>query len=300
MLQNKINIFDNISISQANIYDFEKILPLLKSVNPKKNISISEWKNIFLNPWARNENYCGWKIIYNNEIIGFMGLVFSYREMGGKIYKFANRSSTIIKENYRGFGLGRLLVSKSELLVSDGYVVTTFSGTKTMIDLSKKLGFIDYETNVTFILPLPFMWGILNGLKFTGKISKTKHLMNSRDINIYNDHNRYKCKIIIFYKSNRYCMIVFTKVKKNHLFLGRIHYVSDWNFFDKHKISINNICCLKYGILSLFFSSRPDIKSFFPLTLNYKLTSPRVYKSMVPIDKYDIDTLYSELILLNL
>lgn len=300
MLQNKIDIWDKISITEANISDFVELLPLIKTINPTKQIADKDWKNIFLTPWSKSENYCGWKILYNNDIIGFMGIVFSERIINGGKIKFANRTSTIIKEEFRGLGLGKLLISKTELLVEEGYTVTTFSGIDSTINTLKKLDHVIYEDADVILFPFPQLLVTMKNYKLTTDIIKVKCSIRDNDLKIYNDHLGYACKILFIFNKFEYCMVVLTKTKKRGIIMGRIHYVSDWKLFNKISNWFTLQCLLKFGIIFVFFAKRPDIKYSLYKSYIYKLPTPRVYKSPQNLNRYDIDSLYSELILLNL
>lgn len=284
-------------ICKATKDDFEEILPLLVQVNPATSVERTDWINIFNQPWS-GEDYCGWKVLLDGKIVGFMGIVFAHRMINGKMCKFANRSSTIIGKEHRGKGIGRMLINKVEELRE--YTVTTFSGIDSTIKILKKLGHVEYESVDVILLPLIPISTLFTKYHCIALRSEILKHLNEEDRKIFNDHEEYKCKFMLFKVENSYCFVIFTKVKKKKLSMGRVHYISNRVIFNKYLSTINFHACLNFGIIGLFFPKREYYSYHFPVAINYKLPTPRVFKSPDGLTADDIDSLYSELILLNL
>src|SRR3990167_6293028 len=88
-----------ISVRKTLAGDFEKIYPLLLEFNSP--FMREDWQRIFHYRWDGAQDHIGYHIENGNEIIGFMGLIFSCRMKNGKRYTFCNITSLIVKPEYR-------------------------------------------------------------------------------------------------------------------------------------------------------------------------------------------------------
>lgn len=278
-----------VKIEKAYPNDFEEVYSFLKYMNHK--INKETWRLLFTTHWGE-ESYVGLKLVDEGKIVGFAGMIFSNRIVNGKNVKIATRTSTILKPEYRGKGHGKAMLYELEKFAD--HTIITLSGIGTTVGILKTMGHIDYETHDRFIFPIPFV----SKARLITDISSILEFASDEERIIIEDHRKYKCVICAIKTSQGHSIVLFNKVHKRGLPLGRIHYISDKRIFNDSICACAFKLCSKYRIVSLFFNDRFALTKMWG-TIRVKLTNPRVFKSNV-LSADEIDGLYSEAILLNL
>src|SRR6266571_8166772 len=80
---------------------FPEIYPLLQSF---KNPSMlrEDWRRMLFDlPWAVDEPHRGHGLYHNGRAVGFLGTLFSTRQIRGRTLRFCNLSSWIVDDAYR-------------------------------------------------------------------------------------------------------------------------------------------------------------------------------------------------------
>ena len=78
----------SVSIREATINDFENIYSLiLKEHNDAANAK-ANWNNLLKRHWCMKNDTLGYVLIKDGVIEGFLGTIFSYRNINGKSYKY--------------------------------------------------------------------------------------------------------------------------------------------------------------------------------------------------------------------
>lgn len=287
-----------VTIEKATINNFEEIYPFLKAFDNSHNKN--GWRKIFDYSFSNNEGYCGYILRDNREIVGFLGYIFSKRIINNREEKFCNITSWIVKKKYRNNSLSLLY----PILKLKDYTITNISsGRKELYQISKKLGFKDLDSYLIILYPL---FKISSLLKKKSKVITIKNNIGTflaKDQSLYKlfkEHINYKCcHLLVETKEGKICYIVFTKVKRKKISFAYIHYISDIDIFiknvDKLKISIIK----NYKIFFIIIEKRFLKGNNVSFSFTNKLCCYKVFKSNC-LDKYDIDNLYSELILLNI
>ena len=93
--------------------------------------------------------------------------------------------------------------------------------------------------------------------------------------------------------------MITTRVKKKNIPVAQIHFVSDLSIFNKSINIIKLRICLKLKVLLLTIDERFVKRKNIPCSIQLKFPFPRVVKS-ASLNGVNIDSLYSELIILNL
>jgi len=276
--------------------DFEKVYGLLSDFRDP-SLEKNQWRQLFINTWGNFEGYCGYGLVARDEIVGFLGTVFSKRYLNGKEYKFCNLSSWIVKPKYRAKSISLLW----PVLKLKDYTITNLTCAPTLYNLFKKLGFKDLGSFRVIFPPIPPYK--LNYGKSKYCIIEDQSIINKRlshnDLLIFNDHINYKCIHIIIAGDNGECYIVATRVRKKGLPFIYIHYISNLFIFTEliYKTALQIL--VKHKSMGIMVDERLLRSQKFSLAIKNKAPVFKVYKSLsLPPD--DIDNLYTELILLNL
>jgi hypothetical protein len=299
------------TVRKALAEDFEAVLPLLLHFNA----DAEKWKALFFNHWQHQEDYYGFVLTDGDRIVGFLGAIFSSREINGRKEKFCNLSTWIVDEHYKKHGLSLFL----PVLELEDYTVTNFSSAEKTYIISKKLGFEDVEFNLQYVFPFP-RFGFKDNIKLEYSLPRICQILHGPDLRIFEDHIKFDCHHILITRGEEYCYLILKKTKaylkpvyymnrifqkvlktsfiQENAFLGHVHYVSNKPLFKEVIAGAVFPVCAKLKVLGLLLNSSwltgVDDVSIQP----YKTFSSPLFKSKT-IQKENIDTLYSEIFLIN-
>jgi len=284
------------TIRQAKKEDFKLVYPLLKKFN-STYLTYDDWKRLFYQNWDEDEGYCGYIMIEQKKVTGFLGLLFNQRIINGGKYKFCNLTSWIVNEEYRSKSIFML----QPVLKLKSYTITDLTPSKEVYVLLKRVGFKDLESYYRFIFPVPNIIKRYSDVSFIKDRQTVKKELDDNNRRIYLDHQFRFCHHVLIKTSKGNCYIVMTRMvrKKLPFLMIRVHYISDLNIFNKY---LNSLClwlCAQFKVLAVVIDERfiEDRKVTFSKKLNLK--NKPLFRSH-ELTKYDIDNLYSELVLFNL
>ncbi len=314
------------SIRKAYKEDFEKVYPLFQFFN-NENISKEQWANLF-KPICKelNNDFFGFILEKkeNKEIIGFIGIILSLREINNKIYLIGNHSSLVLKPEFRGRNLSSLLMNAIGDI--EGLHIQSLTPIKERFPKYINCGYKFNTNNYYTIIPYPFFFHLSKKQKIYFNSQEILSLLNCKDLKIYNDHQLKNCNHILFKTKNDYCYFILKPTLFSHqilnssklwifiskvwyklfnrnliqskISLGMIHYVSNPYLFSK-KINIwGYTICKRFKIKGLSVKKSNLEKIKFNFLLNTK-NSLGAFKSNELLAD-DFDTLYSDLILFDL
>lgn len=284
-----------ITVQKTFASDFEKIYPLLLTFDsPYKR---EDWIKIFNYQWSGTQDHIGYHLEKQGQVIGFMGLIFSIRKKNNNHYTFCNITSLIVKPEYRTATV--LLLRKL-----NNYKETIFTCLAPIPEsyrLMTTLGFRPFE-NFCKIIP------VVNGLFFKAKkicADTSRSIVNKLDDEnkrIFLDHQNFKCESILFEYYNEIALLIYTIQIQKHISITvtkiHLHYSSNIIFFNKKIRVILNYFRKKYGFFSaLYVDKRWVSHHCMMFTLNRKI-NPAKIRSKQFVGEVDVDSLYSEVVLL--
>jgi len=305
--------------------DFNKTLPLFDFFRGNDN-GREHWSLLF-KPICKelNNDFFGFVLECSEtgDIGGFLGCNLSIRHINGKNHKICNMTSLVIKPELRKQNLAHELVKNAIEL--DGYSIQGLSPIEKTIPYYLNLGFKYNQTKFYTLLRPPFPW-TLNKRGLSINSYTIENMLSENDLRLYHDHQfpdvyhviyKYKnCTVYCIIKPSFYSSYIlnssplinfFTKAWfkvfgkdffKPKIKLGLIHYVNNPELFSESIFSLVYPICRKMGAMGLSVSDN-FLKRKGWLTLPNKLVFPGLYKSDELTYK-DLDTLYSELLVLNL
>lgn len=280
-------------LRRAKACDFEKIYPLLLEFNNPR-LTKDNWRELFVNHWDSQEDYFGYMLIDHAQVVGFLGLIFSDRLINNKIQKFCNITSGIVKKEYRS----ESLLLFSSLLKLKDYTVTDFTPSKEVYLILKKFGFKDVETRTRIIFPLPTI-DFLSKCSIEFDRNIIKNYLDEKNLKIYCDHLKFKNIYLLIRLGSKNCYAIITKIRRKGFFFGRIHYISDIAVFSKCIHKVNMKICLHLKVCGLLINEG----YLGGNQIKHSITLKRRYPTMIKsesLEKNNVDTLYSEVLVLNL
>lgn len=282
-------------VKKTTLADFEKIYPLLQEFHSP--FSKEAWRRIFDYQWDGCCDHVGYHLEKGDDILGFMGLIFSTRNQRNQTYTFCNITSLIVKSEAR-FATAFLLRKLSQ------YPDAIFTGLGPIPEsyqLMCALGFI----------PLDHFYSIIPVINVPSFKKEKLLLYDGDDIErwasdeekrVYHDHKKLKCNSILFKKNAETMLMIYhvTMQKKYGLRLTKIHlhYVSNISFFQKQLSSILASLRLRHGMMSALYADNRFISGIRNIIkIMRKMTPPRIFRKK-QTEAIVIDSLYSEAVLL--
>ena len=282
------------TVRKALPEDFEKTYPLLEKLN-NTTLKRIDWEKLFKNPWNDLEEHCGYLLIEADKIVGFLGTLFNSRKSQGQNYNFCNVTSWIVEKEYRNQSFLLLL----PLLSLKKYNITIFSPSEATYLASKKLGFQDFETHKRLITPIPTIKGFFEDCSIENKNTSIEKSLDKNYLKIFLDHQSSNCAHLLITTKFGTLYMIATRVKKKNVPVAQIHFISDLNIFSKSINIIKLKIFFKLKVFLLLIDERFVKGMDIPCSIPLKLPFPRVLKSG-SLNGENIDSLYSELIILNL
>src|SRR3989338_3551957 len=281
-------------IKKAKVEDFETIYPLLQGLHNSR-LTKDTWRQLFVDHWNQQQDYFGYVMMDNDKAVGFLGLVFSERLINKRIEKFCNMSSWIVKEGYRSESIPLLF----PILGRRDLTMTVFTPSAITYSVLKKFGFQEI-TSHRKLIPAVSLGGFLNK-EFSIVLDKegVRHCLDERDSKIYSDHLRFNCIHLVIKTQEGNCYIILKKCKEKRLPFAEIHYIGHLGIFLKYITAANIKICLPLRILGLIVEERHLRGNHSQRLAAIKSCRRILYKSP-SLEKTDIDTLYSELFVLDL
>ncbi|MDX2345536.1 MAG: hypothetical protein QNK11_01480 [Legionella sp.] len=274
--------------------DFDRVYPLLLDFDSP--YSCEEWKKIFEYRWDGSKDYIGYHLEHNETIVGFMGLIFSVRLIGGIKYEFCNITSLIVKPNYRE---STLLFIRQLMRLTD-CILTGFSPIIESYQLLKSIGFVPFEKQYKIIPVVHGMFSKKSKINVS-EMPKILEKVDGEGMRIIRDHTEKKGIFVLFELKNQTCLVVYKQLQAKYagILVNKIQviHMSDHSFFSENFDSILKIFMNKYGMFTaLYLDGRfaPSVSKY--VTFTKEIYPPRI--CMGDISHTHIDELYSESMLL--
>ncbi|MFH1380392.1 MAG: hypothetical protein ABII23_08950 [bacterium] len=274
---------------------FEQVYPLLSQFHAR-HLQKNDWRNIFNVPWEAPYNLSGFALVDNAKIVGFIGAIFSFREMNKQRVSVCNITSWIVEKKYRKESLSLLY----PILALEAHIILNLSPSKTVYEILMGFGFKPLDTCRYILFPL-FTWSAMKSKKHLSVITHHQEIRGtiSQPERAYlNDHIDYKCIHIIFKQGEEYCYLIFSLTKVMHLPFCYILYCSNPAFFVAHSAYITFYLLTRNRRLFMIIDPR-ILNNLKPkMCIIHKRLHPSLYKTahgMLPPN----DNLYTEDPILN-
>jgi hypothetical protein len=275
----------------GDLYEF-----LLADISPEESEAAKDrlYRPLFETSWENSELERGFVLLQGGEVVGFIGTLFSARRIENREINLCNLTTWKVKEGSRSQSVELLF----PILKRKEHIITGLSLAPHVYPVYKMLGFRDLETCLTVFAPTVFA-ETKDRVESVFQIDLIRGHLNSDEKIVLDDHLKYECKHAVFFGESGYVYVVLSLSKKMHIPCVYIHHISNKDFFVRHHPSIVSRLMTIYRAPFVVTEGRYLDGYHLPLTLRYRLNVPRMVKGQM-IDHKFIDSLYSELIVLNL
>jgi len=305
--------------------DFEKVYPLFRFFYNEK-ITKDQWKNLF-EPMCKelNNDFFGYLLenIQTKDVDGFLGCIFSLRNINGQAHKICSFTSWVVKPDLKAQKMSFKLVDAAFELKGYDFQVLTPVKRKAIIKI-ERWGFQPYELKLKTILP----FYVIFHKKFNILVNneKIKPFLNLHETKVFDDHSFNNSFHILFYNNNESLYVIFKptlfnknilnssmiyklilkfwyklfnkEIFKAKINLGFVHYISNVSLFNRNLNYVARVICERFCLKGLAVNQK-DISKKAINIIDNDLNTFGLYKSET-LNQEDFDTLYSEFILLDL
>lgn len=265
-----------------------ELLQLLDRRRPQE-----EWRRIFEYGWEHSENYVGYVLVEDGELVGFLGMIFSELRGAGGTEHLCNVSSWIAKESHRAESSALVLPLRD----LKAYTVTNLSCNDVAHRIFSRLGFEVLETHTTILTPVRRP-SSHSGLRITSDPEQVGSMLQGIDSVIFRDHLPYT-QHLLAWDDEGYCYLVYTMGRRRKLRTARIHYCSDKGRLVRDLFPIQMHLMRSHGAMIAECDSRLVEDIELPSSYKKPMRIPRLFKSS-RLKREQVSNLYSEVVLLNL
>ncbi|MFE6162208.1 hypothetical protein ACFQ7F_25225 [Streptomyces sp. NPDC056486] len=229
--------------------------------------------------WGGDEGYYGYVMEDDDEVVGFLGTLFTEREVDGELRKFCEIHSWYVKEAYRKESMKLFLpimsLRKATLL--------NYTPTQAVYDISKKFGWQDLERKLLLFLPVPTARSLGTGVLVEARKHAILPYLDDADRKIFFDHENVECRHFLIREkgSTDYAYVILKKLRLGRFRpFGRILYASNKDLLLKHIDHLKLRWCLRLR-LAFVVMDRDEMSGSrkLPFTKTIAREVPSLYKS---------------------
>jgi hypothetical protein len=254
-------------------------------------------RKIFEYQWERDETHCGLILVDGDRTVGFLGMIFSRRQINDQVEKFCNLTSWYVHKDYRSRAISMIL----SLHGMKDYTITDLTPAKNVYKIQNNLGFKDLDAEGRLLLPFGrrLFQPKYSATYLTHDLAAIENKLEGQDLKIFNDHRPYPCFHFLLSGKDRYCYIIYTKLRRKRIPYSHLHYISDPDLFALAYRDIRKSLLCHAKAYFLLIDSRLVKNKKLPVSICLPYRAPKQYMSST-LKPEQIDNLYSELVMLNL
>jgi len=287
------------TVEKVRAEDFEKVYPLLLDFNNPK-ITKTQWKRLFTGNWNFQKEFCGYKLVVGDEIVGFVAYILSRKLINGKWENFCNLSSWIVKPEFRSSGIDLLY----PMLDLKDYTITSFTPGAVSYKIETKLFKFKFLDGYEVIMPALPRFSAVPGKKFKmiprhkNSDDRLLQLLSDHEGKIFQDHVKFDCHHVVITSEQGNLYLIFKKTYKRHLPFAKVYYISNQELFLHHLEDIRFRVPLSLKTVGIVVDSRLLQGRAAPCKKTKNFYMPMLYRSD-HLQPHEVDYLYSEFFLLG-
>ena len=275
--------------------DFEEIHPLLlRFENPR--MSRDDWRRMLFDlPWTVEEPHRGYVLRDGGAVVGFLGTIFSRREVGGVVHRFCNLSSWIVLPEHRGASFQLVL----PVLALRSHTIVNLSPSAVAWEVFTGLGFRPLETAQALLLPLPRPGEMLRRRgAVTTDPAEMRAELDEGGRRILADMSGTLAAQALLRAGRRRCHVVATRSPwKGRWGLAHVQYASDWDLLWERAAPVSGALGRVLGTVGLRVDARHRRGALPPVAVEKRLPRAHLYR---PADAgpgpRSVDGLYTEVV----
>ncbi len=278
-------------IRPAIASDMDSICMLLHSKMNQK-IQPERWRKLFTYEWLKEKPDLGRVVEHRGEILGFLGMVYSDREINHHNHRIVNICAWYLDKSLRGLGLGKGIMADATSDPAMSYTIMTSS--------KNTVGILD-EVDYRILDDSRYIWRRqANSESMLTLITDYEqiHLECSQKLKkLLNDHAQLPVTPILAKFQDQHCLLLFSvKRKAQDVLYFDVLLTSDRVFLGQHGQYLANLLLPEQT--ALLTADCRLVENAVAADIE-TLPVPRFYKT-TQLSAYHFDHLYTELQLLDL
>jgi len=190
-------------IRHAASSDIDAIVTLLGEGFP--NVTPDHWRGLFDYSWDPKRPNLGFILVDGDDIVGFVGTIYSEREIDGRQERICSGSAWYVRPDHRAHSMDLFL----SFVTQPGYTITALTPNPISGPVLKALGFQILEQAIRFLPPLFQAHTLLRGgLRLLTKPEEIEPHLSASDAQILRDHKAYACSHYLALSPEGSCYIV--------------------------------------------------------------------------------------------
>jgi GNAT superfamily N-acetyltransferase len=282
----------SVIVRPAEEGDIDSVVDLLFD-NMSQKVTKERWRRLLDYPWRPADANLGYVAVDGDRAVGFLGLVYADRPIGGRVERFCNICAWYLLKDYRGKGIGQRIQFGS---VADPDMTYTIM-TATLATGRAFGGNSDFKVLDDTRHVLRRRASSRSDRDLIDDPDRIEPLLSDGDKKILRDHRPYNVRHLLVRAGSDACYIVMqVKRKGEDIDYHEVMYASDQRVLEKSAQAIADT--ILPSDTAVFAIDR----RFLPTALDWEVETirlPRWYRSArVPPER--IDHLYGEIPLLDL
>jgi hypothetical protein len=265
--------------------DIDKVCVFLET-NMRRGMTREQYRQLFLYPWLEPKPGLGYVLTENNEIVGFLGAIYSDRTILGRVERFCNLTNWCVLPEFRGESLKLLFA----ILGKRGQTIVNLSPSAEVEKMLVAMKYQVLDTYKRFSLPLVHTWTLFGRGRIIHQMDRIVAAVDAGERQIIRDHAGCNCTFLLVVDGKQKCLVVSKQRTKQGVRFSEILYASDATLlravFEKVKWSL-----LKAERTWMVAIDERLMGVPLPFTIRYRRISFFQSKS---ITGAQIDNLYSE------
>ncbi len=239
-----------------------------------------------------DQSYRGWVSVENDQIVGFLGGIFSRRGDA----RFCSLTSWITKREYRKANL-QILVPMLKL---EDHTLLNYSASPFTAKLFReRLGFQVLDEHLV-VIPAVTPRLSPRGWKQLKRPHELESVLVGEERRIWRDHLPYPARhVVLAGPRGRHLYVVATATRLKRMKVSHLHYISDPDLFVELVNHVQRALLFGMHTVVTTVDSRLLAGRRIRGALGWKLAQPRLFRPGNPRPTGTIDSLYTELVLLN-
>ncbi len=282
----------SVEVRPATAEDIGGVVDLLYE-NMSQKVPKVRWRNLLDYPWRPEDADRGCVAVDGGRVVGFLGLVYADRPIGGRTTRFCNICAWYLLKAYRGQGIGRRIQLASVADPSMTYTIMTATAA-TGRAFSDQSGFRVLDDSRYLLRRRA---GGAGDLEIIDDADAIDPHLSPEDRKLFADHRPYNMRHLFVRAGEASCYVAMqVKRKGDDIDYHEVMYASDPAFFVRSGQALaDTLLATDKSVLAIDRRFLPEMPSWEFETLRL----PRWYRS-ASVAPAKIDHLYGEVALLDL
>ena len=284
------------SVRPALPADFEIVQPLLKEF-ANDRMRPADWRRMLFDlPWPVEEPTRGFILEEGGRAVGFLGTIFSAREVRGTRRRFCNLSSWVVRESHRSSSMQLLL----PVLGLRTHTIVNLSASPTAHEIFTRLGFQTLDDHQVLVPPLSSPGDLLGGrgVRVTTGLDAIAMALDEPGRRILEDMRGTLAGQILVCRGDRSCHAIATRSRwKPRLHLAHVQYASDWDLLLECVPQVSAAFFGRLGTVGLRLDGQRVTGPAPRFAVTRALGLPTLFRPAEPdLGPADVDGLYTEVV----